>query len=74
MFQLGIYVPGNLYLITLFSRINKFFLLNSVKSSQYSNYEKAERERESECRVFNMMWKVDNMFSDVEELNNYVPN
>jgi hypothetical protein len=48
VFQLEINVSGNQYLITLFSRVNKFVLLNTVKSSQYSKCKKAERKRERE--------------------------
>jgi hypothetical protein len=40
---------------------------------QESREKERERERErSECGVFKMMWKVDNMFGDGEELTNSV--
>lgn len=56
VFQVEIYVSENQYLITLFSRVNKFFLLNTVKSSQYSKCKKAERERERGVNVGFLKW------------------
>jgi len=34
--------------------------------------QESREEERTECRVFKMTWKVDNMFSEVEELNNSV--